>query len=147
MTVNVHPEALAADNVGIGEIVGALSAQNLAAPVGRVIGSLDERSIRLKGRLQTPDEFKQLIVAERGGFIPEGIEFDTANRRFLTGSLVEGTIFEIGNDGTMTPAVLDPSTIAAAPWPAPGSSRSHPQATRRSSTLMRAGRGDLLSLK
>ncbi len=26
-----------------------------------------------------------MIVAERGGFIPEGVEYDTANRRLLTG--------------------------------------------------------------
>src|SRR5690606_27236959 len=49
-----------------------------------------------------------VIVAERGGFIPEGIEYDQANRRFLTGSLAEGTIFVIGNDGSVTPFVEDP---------------------------------------
>jgi sugar lactone lactonase YvrE len=48
------------------------------------------------------------IVAARAGFIPEGIEYDTRNRRILTGSLSEGTIFEIKNDGSVTPAVTDP---------------------------------------
>ena len=38
------------------------------------------------------------IVAERGGFVPEGVEYDQTNRRFLTGSLAEGSIFEIHND-------------------------------------------------
>src|SRR5690606_22983042 len=37
MTVDVRPEALMAANVSIAEVVGALSAQNLAAPVGRLI--------------------------------------------------------------------------------------------------------------
>src|SRR5262249_32958585 len=35
--------------------------------VGRVTGALDERSIRLKGRMQDPEEFTQLVVAERNG--------------------------------------------------------------------------------
>ncbi|HTI65838.1 MAG TPA: efflux RND transporter permease subunit, partial [Gemmatimonadaceae bacterium] len=39
---------------------------NLAAPVGRVNGDLDERAIRLRGRLQTPAEFENLVVAEHG---------------------------------------------------------------------------------
>ena len=48
-------------------MVQALQLQNLAAPVGRVTGALDERSIRLKGRLENPQEFAQLVVAERNG--------------------------------------------------------------------------------
>lgn len=53
------------------------------------------------------------IVAERGAFIPEGIEYDKANGRFLTGSLAEGTIFEIDGDGTMTPFVEDPELVSS----------------------------------
>ena len=53
------------------------------------------------------------IVAARGGFIPEGVEFDRANRRFLTGSLAEGTIFEIHDDGAVTPFVTDPALVSS----------------------------------
>ncbi len=53
------------------------------------------------------------IVAERGEFIPEGIEFDHANRRILTGSLAEGTVFEIGTDGSLSPVVLDPELVSS----------------------------------
>ena len=41
----------------------------------------------------------EVITAERGGFVPEGVEYDQANGRFLTGSIAEGTIFTIGRDG------------------------------------------------
>ena len=47
----------------------ALQSQNLAAPVGRVNGILDERTIRLQGRLEGPQDFNNLVVAERGGQI------------------------------------------------------------------------------
>src|SRR6478736_1416083 len=49
------------------QVVQALQLQNLAAPVGRVTGDLDERSIRLKGRLENAQEFTQLVVADRNG--------------------------------------------------------------------------------
>jgi sugar lactone lactonase YvrE len=49
------------------------------------------------------------FTAVRGGFIPEGIEYDRANSRFLTGSLAEGSIFAIGRDGSVTPFITDAS--------------------------------------
>lgn len=52
------------------------------------------------------------IVAERGGFIPEGIEFDTLNNRFLTGSLADGTIYEITYNGQLVPAFTSPDLIS-----------------------------------
>src|ERR671932_79691 len=67
ITVEIQPEALQAAGVGVSQVVQALQLQNLAAPVGRVTGALDERSIRLHGRLETPAEFAQLVVAERNG--------------------------------------------------------------------------------
>src|ERR1043166_7058246 len=67
LTVEVKPSALQATGVSVAQVVQALQLQNLAAPVGRVTGALDERSIRLKGRLRDAAEFGQLVVAERNG--------------------------------------------------------------------------------
>ena len=67
MTVDVHPDALMAAHVSMGEVVGAIQAQNLAAPVGRLISKTDERTIRLGGRVESPEEFMTLVVANRGG--------------------------------------------------------------------------------
>jgi len=67
LTVDLHPDALRAANVSVAEVVGALQAQNLAAPVGRLVGVTDERTIRLGGRIDTPEDFKTLVVAEREG--------------------------------------------------------------------------------
>jgi sugar lactone lactonase YvrE len=53
------------------------------------------------------------IVAERGGFIPEGIEYDAMNGRILTGSLSEGSIFQIHPDGRVTTAVSDPDLVSS----------------------------------
>ncbi len=67
LTVNLDPQRLQAAGVTVPQVVGALQAGNLAVPVGRVNSALDERTIRLQGRLEGPDDFMQLVVAERGG--------------------------------------------------------------------------------
>jgi HAE1 family hydrophobic/amphiphilic exporter-1 len=67
LTVELRPDALQAAGLDVGQIVAALRAQNLAAPVGRLNSELEERSIRLKGRLETPEQFAQVPVATRDG--------------------------------------------------------------------------------
>src|SRR5499427_6531715 len=69
LTVEVDPHKLQATNISVAQVVQALEAQNLAAPVGRVNGELDERAIRLRGRLENPAEFENLVVADRNGVI------------------------------------------------------------------------------
>jgi multidrug efflux pump subunit AcrB len=69
LVVELRPQALAASGVSVGQVVQALQTQNLAAPVGRLEGSLDERTIRLRGRLDTPADFAQLVVSQQGGRI------------------------------------------------------------------------------
>src|SRR5919204_3085978 len=67
LTVQIKPEALQAAGIGVSQVVQALQLQNLAAPVGRVTGALDERSIRLKGRLENANEFNNIVITERDG--------------------------------------------------------------------------------
>src|SRR5439155_12421765 len=67
LTVEIVPSKLQAAGVSVGQVVQALQLQNLAAPVGRVTGALDERSIRLLGRIDSPAEFANLVITERNG--------------------------------------------------------------------------------
>lgn len=67
LSVEVDPRALEATGISLGEVVQALQAQNLAAPVGRLDGVLEERTVRLRGRLEDPSDFERLVVAQRGG--------------------------------------------------------------------------------
>ena len=67
LTVELRPRDLQASNVSVFEVVQAIQTQNLAAPVGRLTRDLDERTIRLRGRLDTPSEFAQLVVKETQG--------------------------------------------------------------------------------
>ena len=67
LNVDVRPKDLAALGVGIDQVVNAVRAQNLAAPVGNVTSALEQRAIRLEGRFDHPSEFQGLVVAQRGG--------------------------------------------------------------------------------
>jgi HAE1 family hydrophobic/amphiphilic exporter-1 len=87
--VEVDPHRLQASNVSVAQVVQALEAQNLAAPVGRVNGALDERAIRLRGRLQNPAEFENLVVADRNG-----------------------TLVRLGQVATIKDATEEPRTLA-----------------------------------
>jgi HAE1 family hydrophobic/amphiphilic exporter-1 len=69
LVVELRPHALQAAGVSVADVVLAVQSQNLASPVGRLEGDLDERTIRLKGRLDAPTEFAQLVVSEKGGRI------------------------------------------------------------------------------
>ena len=53
------------------------------------------------------------IVAERGGFVPEGIEYDNNRNRFLTGSFADGTIYEVTSSGRLVPVITSPDLIAS----------------------------------
>ena len=67
LTIEIRPEAMRAAGISVGQLVAALQTQNLAVPVGKLTGELDERTIRLRGKLDAPADFMTLVVAERGG--------------------------------------------------------------------------------
>lgn len=66
MTVFLNSHAMREAKVSAQEVVAALRAQNLAAPVGRVVNGLEEQSIRLQGRLKDVNEFEQMVVKQNG---------------------------------------------------------------------------------
>ncbi len=66
LSVLLRAEKLREYNVSVTEVVNALRAQNTTAPVGRVKGALDEQSIRLVGRIESPREFEDIVIKRRG---------------------------------------------------------------------------------
>jgi HAE1 family hydrophobic/amphiphilic exporter-1 len=53
-------------NLSVTEVVSALRTQNAAAPVGKIRGALEDQSIRLLGRIETPAEFNQIVIKRSG---------------------------------------------------------------------------------
>ena len=69
LVVEIRPRDLQAAGVSVAQLVISLQSQNLAAPVGRLEGDMQERTIRLRGRLDAPAEFKDLVIAQSEGRI------------------------------------------------------------------------------
>ncbi|HSW82457.1 MAG TPA: efflux RND transporter permease subunit, partial [Usitatibacter sp.] len=69
LSVLLRAEKLREFNVSVPEVVNALRAQNTTAPVGRVKGALDEQSIRLVGRIESPRDFNDIVIKRSGGQI------------------------------------------------------------------------------
>jgi hydrophobic/amphiphilic exporter-1 (mainly G- bacteria), HAE1 family len=67
LSVLLHAEKLREFSISVAEVVNALRAQNTTAPVGKVRGTLEDQSIRLVGRLETPAEFEQIVIRRRVG--------------------------------------------------------------------------------
>ncbi len=65
LTVLLHAEKLREFSISVAEVTAALRAQNTNAPVGKVRGTLEDQSIRLVGRLETPAEFEQVVLRRR----------------------------------------------------------------------------------
>ena len=66
LSVLLKAEKLREYNVSVNDVVNALRNQNTNAPVGKVRGELDEKSIRLVGRIERPEEFQAVVVKRNG---------------------------------------------------------------------------------
>jgi hydrophobic/amphiphilic exporter-1 (mainly G- bacteria), HAE1 family len=67
LSVLLRADKLREYNVSAGEVVNALRAQNANAPVGKVRSSLEEESIRLVGRIESPQEFENIVIKRVNG--------------------------------------------------------------------------------
>ena len=66
LSVLLRAEKLREYAVSVTEVVAALRSQNATAPVGKVRGTLEDQSIRLVGRIESPREFGQIVIKKRG---------------------------------------------------------------------------------
>jgi HAE1 family hydrophobic/amphiphilic exporter-1 len=67
LSILLRAEKLREFGVSVTEVTNAVRAQNTTAPVGKVRGQLEDQSIRLLGRLESPAEFEQMIIKRSGG--------------------------------------------------------------------------------
>jgi HAE1 family hydrophobic/amphiphilic exporter-1 len=66
LSVLLRAEKLREFSISVAEVVNALRAHNTTAPVGKVRGALEDQSIRLVGRIESPSQFEQIVVRRRG---------------------------------------------------------------------------------
>jgi hydrophobe/amphiphile efflux-1 (HAE1) family protein len=66
LSVLLRADKLREYNVSVGEVTNALRTQNTNAPVGKIRGEMDEKGIRLIGRIERPEDFQQIVVKRNG---------------------------------------------------------------------------------
>jgi hypothetical protein len=66
LSVLLKAQKLREYHISVGDVVVALRAQNITAPVGQVHGLLEDVNFRLVGRITAPAEFAQIPVKRRG---------------------------------------------------------------------------------
>jgi hydrophobic/amphiphilic exporter-1 (mainly G- bacteria), HAE1 family len=66
LSVLLKAQKLREFNVSIADVTNALRNQNATAPVGKLRGDLEEQSLRLVGRIESPAEFQNIVVKRRG---------------------------------------------------------------------------------
>ena len=66
LSVLLHAQKLREVNLSVTEVVNALRSQNAAAPVGKIRGAMEDQSIRLLGRIESPAEFNQIVIKRSG---------------------------------------------------------------------------------
>jgi HAE1 family hydrophobic/amphiphilic exporter-1 len=66
LSVLLHAQKLREYNVTVAEVVSALRRQNTTAPVGTLKGELEDRSIRLVGRIESPAGFNDIVLRRSG---------------------------------------------------------------------------------
>ncbi len=63
--VNLLPDRMQAQSVGVDEIVNAIRATNMDVPAGRISHGATEHLVRIEGRIKDPASFGRIIVARR----------------------------------------------------------------------------------
>ncbi|MBW7922694.1 MAG: efflux RND transporter permease subunit [Rubellimicrobium sp.] len=63
----VDPDRLSAFGISVGEVIGALSAENRNTPAGTIEEEREVQSIQVEGRIDRAQDFLDIIVARRGG--------------------------------------------------------------------------------
>jgi HAE1 family hydrophobic/amphiphilic exporter-1 len=66
LSVLLHAQKLREYNISVAEVVNALRSQNTTAPVGNLKGELEDRSIRLVGRIESPADFNDIVLRRSG---------------------------------------------------------------------------------
>ena len=113
LSVLLHADKLREFEVSVTEVVNALRAQNATAPVGKVRGLLDDQSIRLVGRIESPRAFEQVVIKRRGSELVRLSQVATVQDGFaeLTGFSVRNGNPNVGLSVTRTRAA---STVSVA---------------------------------
>jgi hydrophobe/amphiphile efflux-1 (HAE1) family protein len=65
--IDIRPDQLKSLNVGIDEVMNAITATNANLPAGRISRGARENLVRIEGKMKEAADFKRIVVANRTG--------------------------------------------------------------------------------
>ncbi|MEW5878989.1 MAG: efflux RND transporter permease subunit [Pseudomonadota bacterium] len=65
--IYLNPVQLEALAIGVDQVIAAVRGENQELPVGALRSAAQERVVQIQARARTPDDFKRIVVARRGG--------------------------------------------------------------------------------
>ncbi len=65
--IRIRPAQLEALGIGVDQVMNAIHNENQELPAGELRSSATETVVQIKGRVPTPEAFRQIIVARRAG--------------------------------------------------------------------------------
>lgn len=65
--IQLNPERMAANNIGVNEVLSAIQATNQNLPAGLITRGAQDQLVRLEGKVADTKGFNQIIVARRAG--------------------------------------------------------------------------------
>jgi HAE1 family hydrophobic/amphiphilic exporter-1 len=112
--VYLNLEAMEAQKVGADQVVQALRSENQEIPAGSIVTPSQEKVVQLRARLTGPQDFRNLIVARRGGkavTLGSIAEIEDGQQEEENAALVNGqralSIDIVKSQGENTIAVVD----------------------------------------
>ncbi|MEW5864903.1 MAG: efflux RND transporter permease subunit [Pseudomonadota bacterium] len=107
-------EALQAQRIGADQVIRALQSENQELPAGTIVGGAEERIVQIRARLASAQDFRNLIVARRGGrpvTLGQVAEIEDGEQEEESAALVDGrraiSIDIVKAQGENTIAVVD----------------------------------------
>ena len=66
IAVDLDPARLEALGMGVDEVIGGLSAENVNTPLGRLTLGLTEVPLRISGKPKSPADYADMVIGRRG---------------------------------------------------------------------------------
>ncbi len=96
--VNMKPDALIAQNVGVDEVLRAIQTTNSNLPAGNISYGAAERLVRIEGKIKDAREFNKIIVARRAN----GVVYLEQVAEVIDGEQEETSISRINGQRAIT---------------------------------------------
>jgi hydrophobic/amphiphilic exporter-1 (mainly G- bacteria), HAE1 family len=63
--ISLKPPQMQAQNIGVDQVIAAIQSANQDMPAGNIINNVNEKLVRLEGKIKDPKGFNRIIVARR----------------------------------------------------------------------------------